>query len=152
MACSSKTNLCKIWADRGISRTSKVSLVQTHVFPIALYASETWLIAPGLLLLRCGAGSMASQMCNKSKNTVCRQCFSIEKLCFFSIEKQSLSVDKQCLSNWEAEFFDILCFTIEKHSLSVDKQCLSNRKAEIFDKLCFSIEKHSFSKYYVFRW
>ena len=50
----------------------------------------------------------------------------------FSIEKQSLSVDKQCLSNWEADFFDKLCFSIEKHSLSVDKQCLSNRKAEFF--------------------
>ena len=45
-----------------------------------------------------------------------------------------------------------LCFSIEKQSLSVDKQCLSNWEAEFFDKLCFSIEKHSFSKNYVFRW
>ena len=41
-------------------------------------------------------------------------------------------------------------FSIEKQSLSVDKQCLPNRKAEFFDKLGFSIEKHSFSKNYVF--
>ena len=39
--------------------------------------------------------------------------FIAEKLCF-SNEKQSLSVDKQCLSNWEALFFDKLCFSIHK--------------------------------------
>ena len=41
MAHSAMTNLSKIWADRGITRT-KVRLVQALVFPIALYASETW--------------------------------------------------------------------------------------------------------------
>ena len=59
---------------------------------------------------------------------------------FFN-RKTEFMVDKQCLSNWKAEFFDKLSFLIEKHSLSVDKQCLSNRKADFFDKLCFSIEK-----------
>ena len=39
---SAMTNLFKIWADRGITRTTKVRLVQALVFPIALYASETW--------------------------------------------------------------------------------------------------------------
>ena len=42
MARSAMTNLSKIWADRGITRTTKVRLVQALVFPIALYASETW--------------------------------------------------------------------------------------------------------------
>ena len=42
MACSAMTNLSKIWADRGVTRTSKVRLVQALVFPIALYASEAW--------------------------------------------------------------------------------------------------------------
>ena len=42
MARSAMTNLSKIWADRGINRTTKVRLVQALVFPIALYASETW--------------------------------------------------------------------------------------------------------------
>ena len=42
MACSAMTNLSKIGADRGITRTTKVRLVQALVFPIALYTSETW--------------------------------------------------------------------------------------------------------------
>ena len=42
MACSAMTDLSKIWADRGNTRTTKVRLVQALVFPIALYASETW--------------------------------------------------------------------------------------------------------------
>ena len=42
MARSAMTNLSKIWADRGITRTTKVRLVQALVFPIALYASEIW--------------------------------------------------------------------------------------------------------------
>ena len=42
MARSAMTNLSKIWADRVITRTTKVRLVQALVFPIALYASETW--------------------------------------------------------------------------------------------------------------
>ena len=42
MACSAMTNLSMIWTDRGITRTTKVRLVQALVFPIALYASETW--------------------------------------------------------------------------------------------------------------
>ena len=41
MARSVMTNLSKIWADRGITRTTKVRLVQALVFPIALHASET---------------------------------------------------------------------------------------------------------------
>ena len=43
-ACSAMTNLSKIWTDRGITiaRTTKVRLVHALVFPIALYASETW--------------------------------------------------------------------------------------------------------------
>ena len=65
MARSAMTSMSKIWAGRGITRTTKVRLVQALIFPIALYASETWtlnkarktkLIATELLLLRCGAG------------------------------------------------------------------------------------------------
>ena len=40
MARSAMTNLSKIWADNGITRTTKVRLIQARVFPIALYASE----------------------------------------------------------------------------------------------------------------
>ena len=42
MSRSATTNLSKIWADRGITRTTKFRLVQALVFPIALYASVTW--------------------------------------------------------------------------------------------------------------
>ena len=42
MARPAMTNLSKIWADRGITRTTKVRLVQALIFPTALYASETW--------------------------------------------------------------------------------------------------------------
>ena len=42
MTHSAMTNLSKILAERGITRTTKVRLVQAFVFPIALYASETW--------------------------------------------------------------------------------------------------------------
>ena len=42
MASSAMTNLSKIWADRGITKITKFRLVQALVFPIALYASETW--------------------------------------------------------------------------------------------------------------
>ena len=42
MARSAMTNLSKILTDRGITRTTKVRLVQALVIPIALHASETW--------------------------------------------------------------------------------------------------------------
>ena len=42
MARSAMTNMSKIWAGGGITRTTKVRLVQALIFPIALYASETW--------------------------------------------------------------------------------------------------------------
>ena len=42
MARSAMTNMSKIWAGREITRTTKVRLVQALIFPIALYASETW--------------------------------------------------------------------------------------------------------------
>ena len=42
MARSAMTNMSKILAGRGITRTTKVRLVQALIFPIALYASETW--------------------------------------------------------------------------------------------------------------
>ena len=42
MARSAMTNLSKIWADRGITRTTNIRLVQALVFPIVLYAFETW--------------------------------------------------------------------------------------------------------------
>ena len=76
----------------------------------------------------------------------------------FLIKKQSLSVDKQCLSNRKAEFFDKLCFLIEKHSFSktmffVEKPCLStwltmffDLKNYVFQKLCFLLDKLSFSR------
>ena len=41
VARSAMTNLSKICADRGITRTTKVRLVQALVFQIDLYASET---------------------------------------------------------------------------------------------------------------
>ena len=42
MARSAMTNLSKIWADRGITRTTKVRLDQALVFLVALYVSVTW--------------------------------------------------------------------------------------------------------------
>ena len=42
MARSTMTTMSKIWAGRGIARIAKVRLVQALIFPIALYASETW--------------------------------------------------------------------------------------------------------------
>ena len=42
MARSAMTNLSKIWADRGITKTTNFRVVQALVFPIALYATETW--------------------------------------------------------------------------------------------------------------
>ena len=74
---------------------------------------------------------------------------SVDKLClsqknYVFQSKNSLLVDKQCLSNWEAEFFDKLCFSIEKYSLLVNIQCLSNRKAEFCVFLCFSSKKQCF--------
>ena len=45
MARSAMTNLSKIWDDRGITRTTKVRFVQALVFPVALYAFETWTLS-----------------------------------------------------------------------------------------------------------
>ena len=42
MARSAMTQLSKIWANRGITKTTKVRLVQALIFPIATYACETW--------------------------------------------------------------------------------------------------------------
>ena len=38
------TKLTKIWRDKNITKTTKVSLVQTLVFSVFLYASETWTV------------------------------------------------------------------------------------------------------------
>ena len=42
LARSAMTNLSKIWAEKEITRTIKVRLVQALVFSIAQYAAETW--------------------------------------------------------------------------------------------------------------
>ena len=34
--------LTKIWQDKNITSNTKVIIVKTLVFPVALYASETW--------------------------------------------------------------------------------------------------------------
>ena len=42
-----KTTMCsmnKLWRDRSISKTTKVRLVSTLIFPIATYVCETWVI------------------------------------------------------------------------------------------------------------
>ena len=44
-ARTSAIGLTNIWKDRGISRNTKSQIMNTLVFPIALYGSETW--APG---------------------------------------------------------------------------------------------------------
>jgi hypothetical protein len=41
---SAMDKLHKIWADRGVTKATKIKLVQTLVFPIASYASESWTI------------------------------------------------------------------------------------------------------------
>ncbi|VEN64652.1 unnamed protein product, partial [Callosobruchus maculatus] len=38
------TKLTKIWRDRNITKATKMSLVQSLVFSIFLYASETWTV------------------------------------------------------------------------------------------------------------
>ena len=42
MAKSAMAGLKKIWADRGITRATKVRLVSALIFPIATYGCETW--------------------------------------------------------------------------------------------------------------
>lgn len=42
MAKKALMNLKKIWKDRGVSLPTKVKLVETLVFPVALYGSESW--------------------------------------------------------------------------------------------------------------
>ena len=44
MARTSAISLTDIWKDRGISRTTKVRLMNAFVFPIATYGSETWAV------------------------------------------------------------------------------------------------------------
>ena len=42
-----KTSMCtmhKLWKDRSISKSTKIRLVSTLIFPIATYACETWVI------------------------------------------------------------------------------------------------------------
>ena len=42
MARSAMTQLSKIWADRGITKATKIRLVQALIFPIATYGCESW--------------------------------------------------------------------------------------------------------------
>ena len=42
MARSSTISLTSIWKDRGISRKTKIRIMNALVFPIATYGSETW--------------------------------------------------------------------------------------------------------------
>ena len=44
MARTSAIALTDIWKDRGISRTTKMNIMDALVFPIATYGSETWAI------------------------------------------------------------------------------------------------------------
>ena len=44
MAKASMSSMNKIWKDRSISKTTKIRLVSTLIFPIATYACETWII------------------------------------------------------------------------------------------------------------
>ena len=44
MARTSAISLTDIWKDRGISRTTKIRLMNALVFPIATYGSETWAV------------------------------------------------------------------------------------------------------------
>lgn len=43
-AKGSLTRLYKIWKDRGVSNRTKIKLIRTLIFPIFLYAAETWTI------------------------------------------------------------------------------------------------------------
>ena len=42
MARTAMTQLSKIWADRSITKTTKIRLVKALVFPIATYGCESW--------------------------------------------------------------------------------------------------------------
>ena len=44
IARSAMTNMQKLWKDRSLTRATKIRLVNTLIFPIFLYASETWVI------------------------------------------------------------------------------------------------------------
>jgi len=44
LAKTAMTKLNKFWKDRHITTTTKCKLVNTLVFPIALYAAETWIL------------------------------------------------------------------------------------------------------------
>ncbi|XP_072025197.1 uncharacterized protein [Amphiura filiformis] len=44
MARTSAIAITDIWKDRGISRTTKMNIMDALVFPIATYGSETWAI------------------------------------------------------------------------------------------------------------
>lgn len=42
MATGLTAKLTRIWKDTTITVKTKLTLVQTHIFPIATYAAETW--------------------------------------------------------------------------------------------------------------
>lgn len=44
MAKTAMTQLSKVWKDRNVSNRTKIHLVHSLVFPIALYGAETWTI------------------------------------------------------------------------------------------------------------
>ena len=44
IARTAMANLNQIWSDRNVTKATKIKLVQTLVFPIAIYASESWTI------------------------------------------------------------------------------------------------------------
>ena len=44
MAKSATISLTQIWKDRSITKTTKIRLMHTLVFPIFLYGAETWTI------------------------------------------------------------------------------------------------------------
>ena len=54
------TNLDSILKDRDITLSTKVRLVKAMVFPVVMYACESWTIkkmsAKELMLLNCGVG------------------------------------------------------------------------------------------------
>lgn len=44
IARSAASNLVKIWKDRNITKATKIMIMKSLVFPILLYASETWIM------------------------------------------------------------------------------------------------------------
>ena len=66
------TRLTKIWKDKNITTNIKAIIVKTLVFPVALYASETWTLgrrtAIGLMPSKCGVVGNVESPVDDSQN------------------------------------------------------------------------------------